>query len=89
MSVKIMKKTVKNLTWICVFTTIIMFTNKEIKNLRDKFAFSIIELLLFLKRNGLETSDLTPGEIQEIIRFNDFLSEDYPINKQIINIITT
>ena len=61
---------------------IIMFTNKAIENQIDRFAFSMIELLLFLKENGFRTSRIGSREIFEIMQSNKFLSFDYNINNQ-------
>ena len=56
---------------------IIMFTNKALENLRDRFVFSMIELLLTQKGNRFKTADLRPGELLELMQFNKFLLEDY------------
>ncbi|MCK5459086.1 MAG: beta-lactamase family protein, partial [Thermoplasmatales archaeon] len=61
---------------------IIMFTNKGLENLIDSFSFSIIELLLYQKINCYEKSSLGQNNIFEIIRSNNFLSEDFNIKNQ-------
>ncbi len=61
---------------------IIMFTNKAVENLRDRFAFSLIELLLFLKANGYTTSELPKERIVEIMRSNQYLSRDFNIGSK-------
>jgi len=61
---------------------IIMFTNKAIGNLIDSFSFSMIELLLYQKINCFEKSRMGLNNIFEIIRSNNFLSEDFNINNQ-------
>ena len=59
---------------------IIMFTNAAIENLRDNFAFSMIEQLLFLKGSRLKTTQFMPRELLESMLFNNFLSEDFQIS---------
>jgi len=59
---------------------IIMFFNKAVENLRDKFVFSIIEQLLFQKGRGFETEEFNAGKLLETIRFNRWLSEDFKIH---------
>ena len=59
---------------------IIMFTNKDVETLRDRVMFSLLEQLLFLKANEYTTSIGPQEKIFEIIRFNQFLSNDIDIN---------
>jgi 2-iminoacetate synthase ThiH len=59
---------------------IIMFTNAAIENLRDNFAFSMIEQLLYLKGAGLETTQFIPGELLETMLFNKVILQDFHLN---------
>ena len=59
---------------------IIMFTNKAVENLRDRFAFTLIELLLRQKANGYTASKLSDEGFVEMLHSNRFLSEDFDIN---------
>jgi len=61
---------------------IIMFINKAIGNQIDGFVFSMIELLLLLKKNGFSTSRIGPKEVFAIMQSNKFLSLDYNIDNQ-------
>jgi len=61
---------------------IIMFFNKAVGKQIDRFVFSMIELLLFLKGNGFRTSRIGPKEVFEIMQSNKFLSLDYNIDNQ-------
>jgi CubicO group peptidase (beta-lactamase class C family) len=47
---------------------IIFFTNKEVYNLREIVAFSLIEKLLFMKADGIKKIKI--GEIEEIVKEN-------------------
>ncbi len=58
---------------------IIMFTNKAVGNLRDKFTFSLIELLLFQKASGYTSSELLHEGILEVMRSNQYLTKDFNI----------
>jgi len=49
---------------------IIFFINKEIKNVREMIAFSLIERLLFWKAKGYDGSELSRESIMETIRGN-------------------
>jgi len=51
-------------------TGIIFFTNKEISNLREMIAFSLIEKLLFWKADGFNPLDLKEMEVREALYDN-------------------
>ncbi len=59
---------------------IIMFTNSEVSTQLDRFIFSIVELMLFLKAKEFKAYDFKLGEFFEIMQSNKFISEDYNIN---------
>ena len=59
---------------------IIMFVNSAIENLRDRFSFSLIEQLLFLKANQFNRNTYLTGSLFETMGTNRWLSEDFSIN---------
>jgi CubicO group peptidase (beta-lactamase class C family) len=61
---------------------IIMFTNKEVGNLRDRIVFSLIELLLFKKASEYSSSELHCEGFSEIIRSNEYLTKDFDIYRK-------
>jgi len=61
---------------------IIMFTNSEVSTQLDRFIFSIVELMLFLKAKEFKAYDFKLGEFFEIMQSNKFISEDYNINNK-------
>jgi len=59
---------------------IIMFINKAIGNLRDRFVFSLIENLLFMKAKGFSTFGVIIEDLMETMYFNQFLSKDFDVS---------
>jgi CubicO group peptidase (beta-lactamase class C family) len=57
----------------------IMFMNKGVETLRDRFAFSLIEQLILQKSDGDKTSPLLHGDLLETMRSSQFLSKDFNI----------
>ena len=58
---------------------IIIFTNKEVGNLIDIFAFSLIELLLYQKAKAYTKSKLHPGGLVETMHSNQYLLKNFYI----------
>ncbi len=54
-------------------TGIIFFTNKEVNNIREVIAFSLIEKLLFWKANGFNLPELKESSIEETVFANRHL----------------
>lgn len=59
---------------------IIFFTNKQIQNIKEMVAFTLIERLLFWKASGFKTAVLQKVGIKETILSNKHLLEGFDIN---------
>ncbi len=65
-------------------TGVIFFTNKEVSNIREVIAFSLIERMLFWKADGFKLSELREPAIEETVFSNKNLLDDSISRNEIV-----
>jgi len=66
-------------------TGIIFFTNKEVRNLREIIAFSLIERLLFWKASGFKAEELNQEKIRDTVLANAHLLREFDFDESRID----